>query len=139
MTYRVQQKVLFKHCDPAGIVFYPRYFEIVNDAMETFFADALATPWETFHRDRACPTVDIRCAFEAVSRHGDMLDLAIDVQRLGRTSATVLVAATCGGEVRFRATLTLVCIARDTMRPDPWPEETRARLEGHLADEADAG
>ncbi|MEL6103010.1 MAG: acyl-CoA thioesterase, partial [Pseudomonadota bacterium] len=28
MSFQFLQKVLFKHCDPAGIVFYPRYFEM---------------------------------------------------------------------------------------------------------------
>jgi 4-hydroxybenzoyl-CoA thioesterase len=30
MGYHVTQKVLFRHCDPAGIVFFPRYFEMVR-------------------------------------------------------------------------------------------------------------
>lgn len=37
MLFTFTQKVLFKHCDPAGIVFYPRYFEIINDCIEAFF------------------------------------------------------------------------------------------------------
>src|SRR5260370_493059 len=32
-----QVQVLFRHCDPAGIVFYPRYFEMVNDLVEEWF------------------------------------------------------------------------------------------------------
>ncbi|CPO21707.1 4-hydroxybenzoyl CoA thioesterase [Bordetella pertussis] len=27
-------EVRFRHCDPAGIVFYPRYFEMINDFVE---------------------------------------------------------------------------------------------------------
>lgn len=32
-------QIEFNHCDPAGIVFYPRYFEMVNSVIENFFAD----------------------------------------------------------------------------------------------------
>ena len=40
----MRRKVLFKHCDPAGIVFHPRYFETVNDCVAAFF-DALGDPF----------------------------------------------------------------------------------------------
>ena len=33
--------VQFAHCDPAGIVFYARYFEIINEVVEDWFEDAL--------------------------------------------------------------------------------------------------
>ena len=33
----------FRHCDPAGIVFYPRYFEMMNDAIEIFFRVPVTT------------------------------------------------------------------------------------------------
>ncbi|MBU9698933.1 hypothetical protein GU927_013865 [Rhodobacteraceae bacterium HSP-20] len=31
----------FNRCDPAGIVFYPRYFEMMNSVIENFFREAL--------------------------------------------------------------------------------------------------
>ena len=42
MSFTLTQKVLFKHCDPAGIVFYPRYFEMINDCVEAFSTRPLA-------------------------------------------------------------------------------------------------
>ena len=36
MRFTMPQKVQFKHCDPAGIVFYPRYFELLNDTLLGF-------------------------------------------------------------------------------------------------------
>jgi 4-hydroxybenzoyl-CoA thioesterase len=39
MAFVMNQKVLFKHCDPAGVVFYPRYFEMINDCVEALFDD----------------------------------------------------------------------------------------------------
>ena len=30
------KRVRFAHCDPAGIVFYPRYFEMLNELVEAF-------------------------------------------------------------------------------------------------------
>ena len=48
-VFRFKQKVLFKHCDPAGIVFFPRYFEMMNDCVETFFDEALGIPVSYTH------------------------------------------------------------------------------------------
>ena len=45
MAFTYPHKVLFRHCDPAGIVFYPRYFEMMNDTVEAFFGTALDAPW----------------------------------------------------------------------------------------------
>lgn len=127
MIHHVAQKVLFKHCDPAGIVFYPRYFEMINDAVEDWFAGPLDSPWEVFHTTNGCPTVEINVKFVAVSRHGDMLDLQLQVTRLGNTSVSLTVDGYCGDELRFAGRLTLVCIDRDT-KPDPWDAELRARM-----------
>ena len=40
--FRQSQDITFRQCDPAGIVFYPRYFEMMNDAIERFFSDIVA-------------------------------------------------------------------------------------------------
>ena len=39
MAFTVTQRVRFQHCDPAGIVFYPRYFEMLNATIEEWFDD----------------------------------------------------------------------------------------------------
>jgi len=84
--YEFHQKVLFKHCDPAGIVFFPRYYEMVNDCVEAFFADVLDWPFEAMHGAGAVPTRAIDTEFLAPSRHGDALVLEMRITALGRTS-----------------------------------------------------
>ncbi len=123
--FAVEQKVLFKHCDPAGIVFYPRYFEMMNDLVEAFFDGALGAPFEVLHRTHAVPTVTIRSTFHAPSRHGDMLTLTAAPTRIGGASMDMALTATCGGEARFETALTLVHIDR-TGRPEPWPDAIRS-------------
>ena len=55
--FHYTQKVMFKHCDPAGIVFYPRYFEMMNDVVESFFAECLGLPFERLLVTAGVPTV----------------------------------------------------------------------------------
>lgn len=131
--YSVSQKILFRHCDPAGIVFYPRYFEIINDAVEAFFAGPLDWPFEEMHKDHAAPTVQIEARFDAVSRHGDMMDIGITVVKLGRSSLGLRIAGHCAGELRFTANSTMVCVDA-LMKPTPWPPGVRGNLEQLMGD-----
>ena len=125
-----RQKVLFQHCDPAGIVFYPRYFEMVNATVETWFDAALGHAFERMHgeMDAAVPTARIEATFSAPSRHGDLLDFALRLERLGRSSADIAIAARCGAQTRLRLTATLVFVRKAAMRSAPWPPPLAAAL-----------
>lgn len=125
--FTMAQKVLFKHCDPAGIVFFPRYFEMMNDCVEAFFDVALDHPFETLHHTTAVPTARIETRFVAPSRHGDHLTLTMCLEHVGRTSTRYRMTAHSGEELRFDTTATLVHVGSDG-RPLPWPDALRARL-----------
>ena len=128
MRFDYPQKVIFKYCDPAGIVFYPRYFEMINDATEALFDEVFGCPWEVLHATGNIPTAEITAQFTAPSRHGDQLIIEIEATKLGRTSLGLSFHARAGEETRFRARLTLVHIAKDG-RPTPWPAPLRAAIE----------
>jgi 4-hydroxybenzoyl-CoA thioesterase len=136
MAFRCAQRVLFRHCDPAGIVFYPRYFEMLNDCIEAWFAARLGWDWSDLHgpQGMAVPTVAVEVLFLAPSRHGDDLTFTLVVTKAGRTSVGLSIVAACGDEVRLRATQTLVCIAKDTGRPVAWPAGIRTGFEEETAD-----
>ena len=128
------QKVLFRHCDPAGIVFYPRYVEMINDCVEAFFEQRLDWPFHQIHPDGwKVPTASISIDFRAPSRHGETLELALRVLRIGRTSITLEITASCGGELRFRSESVLVHVGPEG-RPVPLPETVRAALAAEMED-----
>src|SRR5260370_280943 len=83
-----QVQVLFRHCDPAGIVFYPRYFEMVNDLVEEWFDRGMGLPFHTLHVQRqvGTPTVSVQCDFTAPSRWHDTLRQVLEVRRIGGAS-----------------------------------------------------
>lgn len=128
-------KVLFQHCDPAGIVFYPRYFEMINQTVEAWFEDALDYCFATMQtRDnRGVPTVTITADFTAPSRLGELLEFDLRLDHLGRTSANVTITARCGEEPRLHARKTLVYIDKSNGRPLPWHDELRARMAPFVA------
>ncbi len=124
MGYLHHQKIRFKHYDPAGIVFYPRYFEMINDTVEGFFEAELDYAFGPMHPGNGVPTVQVSAEFSAPSRLGDMIDIATGVVPRGANK-------------RFAATATLVHVGNDG-RPTPWPDPVRARLALHLQGEDDA-
>jgi 4-hydroxybenzoyl-CoA thioesterase len=124
----LDQPILFKHCDPAGIVFYPRYFEMINDCVEAFFDGVLGWPFKDIHEDGAVPTAEIRTRFVAPSRLGDQLALGLEITRVGRTSCGIAITADCADERRFETELTLVNVNAGG-RPAVWPERVRNRFQ----------
>lgn len=120
MHFTLAQKVLFKHCDPAGIVFYPRYFEMINDAVEAMFGDLLGWPFEEIHRSAAVPTAAFKVEFHAPSRHGDQLELRLCILKLGGSSMTLRTEAWGADVHRFTAEQVLVCV-NEGGRPQRWP------------------
>ncbi|MFV2003225.1 MAG: acyl-CoA thioesterase [Paracoccaceae bacterium] len=127
--------MLFKHCDPAGIVFYPRYFEIINDCVETFFDDVLGHPFENLLIDGGVPTARIQADFTAPSRHGDQLRLELRCVRLGKSSMDLHFRALCGDQTRLSATMTLVHVNKSG-KPARWPDTLREIAQRHVEGDA---
>jgi 4-hydroxybenzoyl-CoA thioesterase len=127
MTFISRQLVRFAHVDAAGIVFYPRYFEMLNAAVEDYFAEAVGVDFAAMHLERGVgvPTVKLETEFKMPSRLGDALDFALSVDHVGRSSANISVDVRCGDEQRLRVSLVLVCIDLKTGRPIAWPEDMR--------------
>ena len=128
MHFRFPQKILFKHCDPAGIVFYPRYFEMTNSVCENFFREVAGLSYaEMMSRGEGCPTARIEVNFHAPGRLEEVLDWRLRVTRLGTTSISHRIEAHGAGIHRLTAALTLVMVG-DGGRPISWAEEVRARI-----------
>lgn len=134
-VFRHDLKVFFQHCDPARILFYPHYFEMVNQTVEEWCERGLGSSFAMMDADgrRGVPTVKLDAAFLAPSRMGEILTWELFLTALGRASAEVRVTATVGDVPRMEATLVLVHVQMDEMRALPWPEAMRARMSAYLA------
>ncbi len=128
MIYQRDIRVEFNHCDPAGIMFYPRYFEMTNSVVENFFRDIAKAPFEAMMaQGEGVPTASIDATFHAPTRLGEILDWRLTVLRLGRSSIGLHLEAHAGGTHRITADLTLVFIS-SSGRPKTWPDEVRGRF-----------
>lgn len=136
MTFVRRQTVLFRHCDPAKIVFFPRYFEMINDLFEEWLA-SLDWSFQMLHEDRheGVPTLETNARFHLPCRLGEVLDLALDVTKVGGASFELEFSAHCDGELRWSAASKLVYVHNDgtTIKSKRIPEPLRTRMLQELA------
>lgn len=134
MSFVTTVKVRFADVDPAGIVFYPRYFEMLNGAVEDWFAGQLGADFRTLHIDRqvGVPTVKLEATFLSPSELNDELTIRITPRDIGRSSCTIDILFSGDGRDRFRAEVVLVFMDLKARKAIPWPEDIRARMEEGL-------
>ncbi|WP_286902872.1 acyl-CoA thioesterase [Vreelandella sedimenti] len=127
MAFTTQRKVRFQHCDPAGIVFYPRYFEMINSVVEDWFEEVVQRDFNQLHVESGTgvPTAAIDTQFHAPSRLGERLTFELAVQAVGRSSLTLQIIAYCGDQKRLTSSSTLVYVDLNSGKPVPWTEAMR--------------
>ena len=128
--------IRFRHCDPAGIVFYPRYFEMLNDVVEEWYAAiGFGFPEMIGERGIGVPLAAVEARFSAPSRLGETLDVALVVTRLGRTSCALMVRLSGpDGKSRVWFAPTVVCADLASVTPVPWPDALRAAMAPYIGD-----
>ena len=85
-TFTKQEKIKFKHVDYAGIVFYPRFLEMLNDLVEDWFEEALERPFSKMHQTNGIPTVDLKVQFKNAARIGEILTKTLWVKEFKNSS-----------------------------------------------------
>ncbi len=136
LVFRTPISIRFAHCDPAGIVFYPRYFELINGVVEDWCAQGLGMSFHEMHivQGIGLPTVHIETDFVKTSVMGDELIAELRVIKLGRASATVEIRM-LGQEqdLRLTARLVLVMAQVQERKAIALPSALREQMQNYLA------
>jgi 4-hydroxybenzoyl-CoA thioesterase len=130
VTYRSTILVRFGHCDPAGIVFYPRYLEMFNNLVEDWSRHENLPFFEMkAGTGRGLPTVHLEVDFLTPSLMGDQLTATLSVRDVG-TSSIGLEIALQGpdGADRVRGHVVLVLMDALSMRAIAIPDDIRSRI-----------
>jgi len=123
-------------CDPAGIVFYPRFFAAFDTSTSRLIEAATGTKKAELIREHAIigwPMVDAGAKFIAPATFGDEVQIETHVARVGRSSFAVEHRLLKGGKLCIEATEVRVWAAsRQDGRPGiegvPIPREIAAKL-----------
>ena len=128
-----QEKIRFQHVDYAGIVFYPRFLEMLNCLVEDWFEEALDRPFSKMHETNGIPTVDLKVQFKKAARLGEILTKKLWVNEL-KTSSIV-----CGfqfvnqnEQTVLEGEVTIVNVAfsedRNDIKAAPFSEEMKNKI-----------
>jgi 4-hydroxybenzoyl-CoA thioesterase len=134
MIFRKTKNVRFSHCDPAGIVFYPRYAELCNEVVEDWFREALDVDFHELHEKLrlGVPAVRLEVEYLHPSTYGDTLEFTLAVREIGNASMQLALVARCGEQERVRIQLKVVMMSMDSMRAvridDAWRQKFAAFL-----------
>lgn len=123
--------VRFREVDSAGIVFFPRIFEIAHDAYEAWLGSAgfpLAPPPR--ERGYGLPLARAEAEFERPLRLGQELRVRVIPVRVGRSSFTIRSEIADPGGALFAVVTTVhVCVDPATGRSTDLPPGLRRALE----------
>ncbi len=131
-VFRTQ--VRFSQTDPAGYVFYPRFFELFQAAVEDWFYEGLELSYaERFKTGWALPTAHTECDFISPCRLGDQFELTLYPEKIGNSSITLRFIGRVNGRECLRARQVLVVInTQQDGRPQRIDDDLRARLHWYL-------
>jgi 4-hydroxybenzoyl-CoA thioesterase len=113
---RRQVTIAWGQCDPAGIVFNPRFFEIFDASSWLLFEAALGVKQQTLFATYGIigiALVDARANFLKPAKFGDAIEIASRVSEFHRASFDVEHRLTVNGELAVEGGETRVWAVRD--------------------------
>lgn len=130
-------KVRWSEADPAGIVFYPRFFEWFDLATEALF-ESVGLPWPVLfpkYRIVGVPIVESGARFTAPVRYGDEVTIRSTVTEVREKTFRVehevsVKGSRCATGFEVRAWVALPENAGGRLHARPFPAEVAARLKG---------
>ena len=135
-VHRREVQIQWGDCDPANIVYYPRYFEMFDDSTSIMFEAAGFSKQDIVRRYGlvGIPMVDTRAKFLIPSTHGDWITIESRVEAWRRSSFDVRHNVLKGEALAIEAFETRVLVGRDPEHPDKLksaqvPPEIVARFE----------
>jgi len=123
-------------CDPAGIVFFPRYFAMFDTSTTYLMERAIGMSKFDYlkaYKFLGHPIVETNARFRVPTRFGDEVAIETAVAECGRSSIKIEHRLTKAGVLAVEGFETRVFVARDPADPErlksqPIPPEVLARL-----------
>ena len=134
---RREVQIQWGDCDPANIVYYPRYFAMFDDSTSTLFEVAGFSKQDLVHKYGlvGIPMVDTRAKFYIPSTYGDWITIETKVESIKRSSFEVKHNVYKAADLAIEAFETRVLVGRDPANPEklksaPFPAEMVTKFTG---------
>jgi len=134
MPYRHHRIVRWGECDPEGVIYTPRAFDYLMEAIESWHEEILGVRWiDLKHkRNMGSPTVRTECEFLDVLRAGMEVDVVVRVAKLGNASVTFNIEVVdASGHHYLRFSHVSCYITLDGFKSMTAPDDFRERIEAY--------
>ena len=133
-VFTTQRRIRFSHCDPAGIVYFVNFFDMISGCVEDWFRDAVGLPFNEMHivRRLGFPIVNTGCEFFRPCHLGDQLVLELAIAKLGSSSIDLAIDSFVDGRPCFKARHTVCVFSSETYKAVPIPAALRTRMEPYV-------
>ena len=121
LVYRRQLTIEWGHCDPAGIVFNPRFFEMFDASTWMLFETALGVKQQELRATYGIigiALVDARANFMKPAKFGDVIEIASRIKEFRRSSFEVEHRISIAGEITVEGGETRVWAVRNKTDAD---------------------
>jgi 4-hydroxybenzoyl-CoA thioesterase len=136
-TNRRTVRIEWGDCDPAGIVYYPRYFAMFDHSTVLLLEHALGMSKQKLYQVydfKGYPVVETRARFLFPTRYGDDVVIETTIAGVGRASFRLEHRLTKDGALAVEGLETRVWVVSDPSKPghlraQPMPPDVVARLQ----------
>lgn len=118
---RRELTIAWGDCDPAGIVFNPRFFEFFDASTWQLFDAALGVKPQALNAAYniiGIPLVDVSANFIKAVKFGDTIEIATQATNFGRSSFQIEHRLSVGGKLHVEGFEKRVWAAKDPDDPD---------------------
>lgn len=116
LIFKRPVRITWGVCDPAGIVYYPRYFEMFDESTTQMFEHALGMTKYNFLKEygfAGYPMVDTRSKFSIPNRFGDDVEIESTVAEFRKSSFDIHHKLMKNGQLSVECWETRVWVGRD--------------------------
>jgi acyl-CoA thioester hydrolase len=135
--FRTTRLVEFHDTDMAGIMHFASFFHYMESAEHELLRSTGFSIHSTFEgQTLSFPRVDVSCQFQSPACCEQLLDIAIQITRLGRKSVTYHFAITHEGREVAEGNMTCVCCRVEPNQPlvsVPIPDVLVEKLQQYVA------
>jgi YbgC/YbaW family acyl-CoA thioester hydrolase len=133
VVFRTKRRIEFVDTDVAGIVHFSNFFRFMESA-EAEFLRSLGLSFKLVWQGQALgfPRVAASCDYLSPARFDDVLDVAVRVEKVGRSSITYAFDFALAGKPVAKGRVTAVCCRVNEDRSfasTDIPADLRAKLE----------
>ena len=129
-AYRGKIRVRFSDTDANGHAFFGNYFVFADEILGEYWAELGWDPNDVANHEYLTFTVNANMDFLGESLPGDMLDIEVKTEKIGKTSVVIgfTIQNLNSGEPSGKGTFTYVFVRRETRKSCPIPPAFRNAL-----------